>query len=64
MPNLNVMCMILNVRLAHGQVGVFSTSKSGFSLRFQVAGQIWQVGGESDSYGFLLVYFSSVFLWK
>ena len=49
MPNLSVMCMILNVRFAHGQVGVFSTGKSGFSLRFQVAGQIRQVGGESNS---------------
>ena len=41
--------MILNVRLAHGHLGVFSTGKSGFSLTFQVAGQIQQVGGESNS---------------
>ena len=57
MPNLSVMCMILNVRLAHGQEGVFSSGKSGFSLRFQVAGQIRQAGGESNSLGFLLVLF-------
>ena len=31
--------------------------QSGLSLRFQVAGQIQQVGGESNSQGFLLVLF-------
>ena len=41
--------MILNVRLAHGHVGVFSTGKSGLPTRFQVAGQIRQVSRESNS---------------
>ena len=41
--------MILNVRLAHGHVGVFSTGKSGLPPRFQVAGQIRQVSRESNS---------------
>ena len=34
------------------------------SLRIQVVMQIREDGGESNILGFLLVYFSSVFLWK
>ena len=53
MPNSSVIYMyiymILNVRLAHGHVGVFSTGKSGLPPRFQVAGQIRQVSRESNS---------------
>ena len=64
MPNSSVIYMILNVRLAHGQQGVFSTGKSGLSLRFQVVGQIQQVGRESNSWGFLLVLFFFCFPMK
>ena len=56
--------MILNVRLAHGQIGVFSTGKTGVSLRFQVAGEIQQAGGESKSWGFLLVLFFLLFSYE
>ena len=56
--------MILNVRLAHGHVGVFSTGKSGLPTRFQVAGQIRQVSRESNSLGFLLVLFFFCFPMK
>ena len=37
---------------------------TGMSLRFQVAGEIQQVGGESNSYGFLLVLFFFYFPMK